>query len=230
MKTESEHTELVWSDNPGCFERHLQRKYMNPLFSPASRIVTQEEVDAARAHDASEADMLWAKITKHAESVAATGQFTFAQLVKHRDQVDELMQEAAETGNLKAESATAKLYWAIIDDMEKAMRNDPNGAEKLLKVNEEYVKVGLALKNRFVAQPCRHDSPIKPHEVLPALLAEDLETIRKFMIFVEDDEKLRDLHQNLSREAVSLVKKVEATGAILPQIEEKLKALRVQQT
>lgn len=224
MKTESAHTEPVWSENPGCFERHLQRKYLNPLFPPASRIVTQDEVDAARARDASEADVLWAKIIKHAESIP-NGQYTFAQLDDHRKRIDELMQEAAETGNPKVESATAELYWAIIKDMETAMSDNVKGAEMLQKANENYIKIGLALKNRFVAQLCRHDSPIKPEEVLPALLTEDAETIRKFMIFVGDDEKLRDLHQNLPTEAVSLVKKVEATGAILPQIEEKLKAL-----
>jgi hypothetical protein len=227
-RIESAHAGLVWSENPGCFERHLQRKYMNPLFSPASRIVTQHAVDAARTRDASEADVLWAKITKHVESIP-NGRFTFAQLDEHRKRMDDLMQEAAETGHPKAESATADLYWAIIKDMELAMSDNVKGAEMLQKANENYAKIGLALKNRFVAQLCRHDSPIKPDEVLPALLTEDLETIRKFMIFVEDDEKLRDLHQNLPREAVSLVKKVEATGAILAQIEEKLKALRVQQ-
>ncbi len=48
------------------------------------------------------------------------------------------------------------------------------------------------------------------------------------MIFVEDNEELLNLHQHLPTDAVELVKKVEATGAILPQVEEKLKALRIQ--
>jgi hypothetical protein len=227
MKTESAHTELIWSENPGCFERHLQRKYLNPLFPPASRIVTQDEVDAARARDASEADVLWAKIIKHAESMP-NGQFTFAQLDEHRKRMDELMQEAAETGNPKAESATAELYWAIIKDMEIAMSDNVKGAELLEKANENYVKIGLALKNRFVAQLCRHDSPMKPEEVLPALLTEDPETIRKFVIFVEDHDELIKSHQHMASEALELVKKVEATGVTIPQIDEKLKALRIQ--
>ena len=227
LKADILYTELTWSENPGCFERHLQRKYMNPLFPPTSRIVTQDEVNAARARDASEAQVLWTKIMKHAES-ARTGHFTVAQLAEHRKRMDDLMQEAAETGDSQAESATAKLYWAIIGDMEKAMRDNPKGAEMLQKANENYVKVGLASNNRFVAQFCRQDSPIKPEEVLLSLLSEDLDTIRKFMIFVEDDEELRNLHKRLSTDAVDLVNKVQATGAILPQIEEKLEALGIQ--
>ena len=227
LKSDMGYTDLAWSENPGCFERHLQRKHMNPLFPPASRIVTQNEVDAARSRDVSEAEALWTKIIKHAESVP-TGHFTLAQLEEHRKRIDDLMQEAAETGDSKAESATAKLYWAIIEEMETAMKDNPNGAATLQKANETYVTVGLALKNRFVAQLGRQDSPIKPEEVLPSLLTEDLETIRKFMIFVQDNEKLRNLLKRMSTDAINLLKDVQATGVIHPQIEQKLKALGIQ--
>lgn len=60
------------------------------------------------------------------------------------------------------------------------------------------------------------------------LLTEDAETIRKFMIFVEDNEEFRNSHQHLPTDAVDLVKKVQTTGVILPQIKEKLKALGIQ--
>lgn len=227
LKADILYTELTWSEKPGCFERHLQRKYMNPLFPPASRIVTQDEVNAARARDASEAELIWEQIEAAARPLESEA-VTLAHLAVLRKRWDELMYKAAETGSPKAESATAKLYWSVISDIEKALSNNPEASEKFQKANENYVKVGLAANSRFVAQFCRQDSPIKPEEMLLSLLSEDLDTIRKFMIFLEDDEELRNLHKRLSTDAVDLVKKIQATGAILPQIEEKLKALDIQ--
>src|SRR5271169_6485620 len=49
---------LVWSANPGCFERHLQRRVGNPLFPASSRYVTQVEIDGARARDSREAEIV----------------------------------------------------------------------------------------------------------------------------------------------------------------------------
>jgi hypothetical protein len=43
--------DLEWSENPGCFERHLKRKQDNPLFPEPDRKVTQEQIDEARERD-----------------------------------------------------------------------------------------------------------------------------------------------------------------------------------
>src|SRR5262249_53804049 len=50
--------QFAWSQNPGCYEWHLRRRYQNPLFPPASRSVTQEEIDAARVRDLHDAEVL----------------------------------------------------------------------------------------------------------------------------------------------------------------------------
>jgi hypothetical protein len=43
--------EIEWEENPGCFERHLQRRYNSPLFPTERRKISREELKQARAKD-----------------------------------------------------------------------------------------------------------------------------------------------------------------------------------
>jgi hypothetical protein len=43
--------EIKWEENPGCFERHLQRRYNNPLFLTERQKIYGEELKLARAKD-----------------------------------------------------------------------------------------------------------------------------------------------------------------------------------
>ena len=45
------HPKLRFSAQPGAYERHLQRKANNPLFSLADAHLLQAEIDQARARD-----------------------------------------------------------------------------------------------------------------------------------------------------------------------------------
>jgi hypothetical protein len=41
----------MWSDSPGCFERHFQRREGNLLFPQERRVVTKKEIDEAQQID-----------------------------------------------------------------------------------------------------------------------------------------------------------------------------------
>jgi len=42
---------IIWSEFPGCYERHLQRRYKSLLFPPERRSVSKKEIDEARERD-----------------------------------------------------------------------------------------------------------------------------------------------------------------------------------
>ena len=48
---ETKEYHLNWSSNPGCFERHLHRRFQNPLFSKERMQVTEEELKQAQSTD-----------------------------------------------------------------------------------------------------------------------------------------------------------------------------------
>jgi hypothetical protein len=48
---------IVWSEHPGCFERHLQRRYKNILFSPERRLISKKDIEDARQRDKLDQDI-----------------------------------------------------------------------------------------------------------------------------------------------------------------------------
>jgi hypothetical protein len=66
---------IVWSDQPGCFERHLLRRYNNPLFPPDLQLVTQAQVDAARQRDLEERQAFLARCVRYSTLSAITSVF-----------------------------------------------------------------------------------------------------------------------------------------------------------
>jgi hypothetical protein len=52
----------MWSEKPGCFERHLQRRDGNLLFPPERRIVTYKEIEEAKEKDRAERQVFEKKL------------------------------------------------------------------------------------------------------------------------------------------------------------------------
>jgi len=229
-KVERPYPELAWSIEPGCYERHLQRRHQNPLFPSASRVVTQEEVDAARTHDAAEAKAFRAEVWELVRTCSPqklSGPLTVRQAFEIRQKIDDLMDRAAELGgNLaKEEEMLSKLYEALISDVRRGLEQLKNdeALQHLQKAEEFRAKGVEQFYDRFAAQMNREDSPIKPEEIVPSLLTEKPETIQLVMNILDDDTK--NLFQ---REAISIITEAEAAGATVHQANEKLQAMGVQ--
>jgi hypothetical protein len=227
-KVERPYPELAWSTEPGCYERHLQRRHQNPLFPPASRVVTQEEVDAARTHDAAEAKAFHAEVWELVRaSQKLSDPLTVRQAFEIRQKIDDLMDRAAELGgNLaKEEEMLSTLYEALISDVRRGLEQVENdeALQRLQKAEEFRTKFVEQVHNRFFAQMKREDSPIKPEEIVPSLLTEEPESIQLVMNILDDDTK--NLFQ---REAIGIIKEAEAAGATVHQANKKLQAMGVQ--
>ena len=226
QKTDRQPCELIWSQNPGFYERHLQRKYQNPLFPPASRVVTQGEIDTARMRNLSDAETLRKElhhlIKEETSGIKAADSST---LDKIREKIDDLMQRAAEIGGDGGDEigkSLASLRSGLIADWRKGLQDIGNTqALNALEEAEQFVDENIKpFRNQFVAQMSR----MEPDDVVPALLSEDLETIGLVLKQMGDGS---DAQKQFRAAAISLLaENLQANPPIL-QLQEKLRVLGV---
>jgi len=166
----------MWSEYPGCFERHLQRRDGNPLFPPERRIVLRREIEEAVKKDKLEADLF--KIRHKA--------FLDTKLVLLNNKKNGSMAEVSdifrETLELAEEGAKfgASVYSeiAILDNtteiLAKSMNQAmPEGADHLRKI----ISISHLNRIEYSAQYKRPDTPIQKEELIATLLSENLSEI-----------------------------------------------------
>lgn len=165
--------ESVWSDNPGCFERHLQRREGNILFPPERRVVTRKKIEEAKEKDHVEQEQFANKLNSFVERIKSINEHV------NPNQASSILQE---TQKLLEEAAS---IGGAIDGYVQTLENTE---ERLIESLNEAVPDGVDLlkqaqslsmlkRSPYIAQVSRKDSPIYKDEEIPALLSEDLETI-----------------------------------------------------
>lgn len=166
--------EKVWSDDPGCYERQLQRRDGSPLFPVERRVVTIQEILDAQKKDS-------ALLLQFKEKFTSFYNECMCEMKRNNslDSASSLLQETmsmleeatAIGGNLERESGALEvLEESLIKSMNKAM---PDGAEILEKAHS----LSSMKRVPFFAQSVGKYKAISEDEVVPSLIAEDLETI-----------------------------------------------------
>ena len=165
----------MWSDSPGCFERHLERRDGNLLFPPGRRIVIRREIEEAREKDRIEQQQFKEKVDnflKNTRDVIKGKQLPPNEVATILQEVAELIEEAMSIGgNLQN---VVEMLCSMEDTLIKALNEKmPEGSGLLQKAKS------LSSLNRipYYAQMKKKDSPMLPEEEVPALLSEDLQTI-----------------------------------------------------
>ncbi len=209
-----------WSENPGCFEGHLKRKQNNPLFPKTEREVTQEQIDEARERDQEDAAKLKQEVVDLASDIEKLPELaTVNDFAPIRETIDDLLYKGAGIGAVAND--TRDLLNAIRETLIDSMRAGGSGNEKALRAlaeAEEYHHSGIEIvHDPFIAQLSR----IPSSDVIPAMLSELPETIRKTMAIIEQDKK-----ETVFKEACLLMKSAQAEGEIIPLADEKLRAIR----
>ena len=167
--------ESPWSDNPGCFERHLQRREGNLLFPPERRMVTQKEIDEATERDRLEQQAFAEKFYAFLAKTVAP---------KNTDLPPcDALSLLTELGKLLAEAASIggediAQFMQILQSTEDKLKQSwieavPDGTDDMNSITN------LSAMDRiyYFAQALRKDSPILKEEEIPALLSEDLGVI-----------------------------------------------------
>lgn len=215
-----ENIPMPWSNPCGCFERQLKRRYMNPLFPPEKRrICTSDLIDAIARDSAllTEFDTDVDKILKEMEEKAAAKQkLTFTEVNSWREAVEELILRAAKIGDIANPQRDRLLavYTALIKSMQDSC--PPENRDELKEVVAASGRYQRTFANQFVAQM----QVLPADEVVPALLTEDLETVRNVSSII--GEEARKTTYEL---AVRLIADAEQEGFTVADAESKLQAL-----
>ena len=216
-------TVIDWSERPGCFERHLQRRHNNPLFPSERQHVTAADVAVARRRDAQDFESLRAEYVQFLEDVTQLPDDLPSREVNPiRERIGDLTQRAAQVGGQASEIASRLTTFRrkLIQTWSNSFSDNPNALKELQEAEAFYHAGAWKFNNPFVAQMNRDDTPITREEVVPSILTEDVATIRTVMAALGEP-----VGVILARFAVDLVQEVRARGEMLPGIEEKLTAM-----
>jgi hypothetical protein len=164
----------MWSDKPGCFERHLQRRDGNVLFPRERRIVTQREIEEARRKDTVEQRQLREKVRSFAirSSTVLMNDQSPTRGASVLKEVQALLGEAASIGGIidEAIQILEMTEQGLMEALNKAV---PEVAEQLELVHS----CAVTERSPYLAQLMRKDSRIRKDEEIPTLLTEDSDTI-----------------------------------------------------
>jgi hypothetical protein len=213
-------TPMEWSESPGCFERHLQRRFQNPLFPVDRQNITTSELISAQARDEAERMQLQEDFKAALEKAKNfEDRVPMSECLALREEIESLIIRCAEVGaTTQLREAVQSIYASVIG----CLRNGcpPEERQTLENALTSSAEI-LAMKaDDFFAQLTRSDTPFTGGDVIPALLSESVETVGKFVTYWTGMGKTID--QETVQCAVAIVRQATANGPELPDIEQKL--------
>lgn len=215
---------VEWSEAPGCFERHLQRRYRNPLFPLERRRIAIADVITARARDEVDLKELELRIKSLFEKASTLpDQASFHEGLILRAEVEKLLFRCAEVGAVAAQAKAVlqRVYDSLAEGMREA--SPPEGRQELDNAFAHSACLQKMQSNEFIAQLTRSDTPISAAEVIPSLLSESVEMIRTYVGFL--NKSGRGLDRASVEEATRILGQATKEGYEIAEAQQKLQAL-----
>jgi hypothetical protein len=166
---------IKWSENPGCFERHLQRRYANQLFPADRQNITMEEIETARIKDMADQNRFIATVKNFGSELENMEDENEASTLKDTSclqKIQALLEEAASIGG-NIQNAIRVLESTEESLIQNLNRIKPKSKDLLKRAHSLSVMARVPI----IAQLKRKDTPILPSEEIPSILTEDRETI-----------------------------------------------------
>jgi len=205
---------ITFSSHPGCRERHLQRRYNNPLFSHYAHEVTQKEAETAQQHDEEERQAFATTFREVLQDMShLEPKVEIDTILKLKEKIDGLYEKCAGLGggNLAGEKeALKKLNELIMQSLYSAAQGSPFVEE--LKKEETAREMHFSLlEYSFIAHLLHPDSPIEQNDIVPTLLTEEEKPLQAAMtLFAPEQQKI------LCDEAKRLLTNLKEQGYHLP--------------
>jgi hypothetical protein len=220
-----------WSAAPGAKERHLQRRYSNPLFPLHRQVVTSSDVYEARVADHQALANIRNELAELAREFYGLTELPadwHPLLNGLRERLDQLEDHRLMAGgeNELLGGAIAELRSKVMDVWRSALHNNARHLATLEQAESVQRERRTALfATDWMCQLRSHSSPIPPQEVVAALLSDSPTEIERAVVALQAEPQLHSTLENCRSYAQRLVAEVRAGGHSLPDIDDKLRIL-----
>lgn len=206
--------ELQFSTAPGCWERHLQRRYRNPLFLHYTQPVTLADLEKAYRHDENERRLFRHDFIALLEEVTSLqSEVKTTVILKLRERIDSLYERGASLGgDFQVEKQSLrKLDELITQTILSSGIHDPQILASLEREKAVRLIHFNLLEHAFVAHLLLPNSPIVAVDIIPSMLTEEEAPLRAAMNLFE-----RARQALLCQEARKLLMRLKTLGHALP--------------
>lgn len=220
-----------WSASPGALERHLQRRYNNPLFPLHRQVVTSNDVYEARVASYQTVAAIRKELAELAREFDGHAQLPVDWhpiLNGLRERLDVLEDHRLMAGgeNESLGHSIAELRGRVMGAWRAALHN--NARQLAALENAESLQRERHAANYatdWMRQLRSHASPIPPQEVVAALLSDPPAEIERAVAAMRAEPQLHSTLENCRMYARKLAGEFRSAGHAVTDLDEKLRIL-----
>jgi hypothetical protein len=214
---------LLFSERPGRHERHLRRKYQNPLFPEATRSLTQAQLTESQRLDHEELVAYIGDLRSLVGEAVALGPHEQSDVILVlKERLDKAYESACRLADDQTpnKEAIRKLVEVIMRSVWKGAGNDTLAHQEL--EHEEIARQTHyeLLESPLVADLLDPQSPIAEEELLPALLSADQADFDAALTLFDADQLKALLTQAESQKFLDL------SGELLQQVSARIEQIK----
>ena len=211
-----------FTEKPGCQERHLKRRYLNPLFDESRQQVSDQDLQLARQQDQQELQQfsqdLQQLLTEMSQFV---GHEDTEKVLAVKETLDRLYQQCMGLAgdHVVEKQGLLKLNEVIMKAIRAAAGQDPVALQELEKEGQARELHLALLEYPLITDLLLDSSPIEDDELVTSILSEDKDTIQMAMSLF--DEQQREV---LTEQALSIKNNLQTLGLLTPEWQQKFAA------
>jgi len=214
---------LRFIQQPGSRERHLQRRYQNPLFPEQQQQVTPLDLDVARKHDSDEVTHFGGELRTLLVDVSQfSGHEETDKVLAVKESADRLYEQCIGlAGDHERErQGLLKLNEVIMAAIANAAGQDALAIEELAReVQAREIHLQM-LSIPLIADILRQDAAIQADDLLPSIMSADIETIKTALSLFDPEQT-----ELLKQQAIGLQQSLQAANAYSDDIASKFQVL-----
>ena len=182
---------LESSENPGSHERHLNRKYKNPLFGDQQTELDQESMLDAQKND-HEVLLQFSKEFQDAiqQTIGLKPNVESDVLLKLKEDLDKLYERASRIADDQSENkeALTQLVGVIMSAIRSAAGTDPQALQELNQEDAARSAHFGMLESKLVADLLDPESVIQRDDLVPTLLSADKDELAPAIHLFEEEQ------------------------------------------